>query len=119
MRAVRRSAAESAPAPRVARLPWLSLAGVTACAVAAVFFFRQQFISGPAEAPAPTQFVAAAEDVSPRQIWESLKPSTDAVLTGAPLQNEVDAVVADARKAVGFLALNFLPTPVKLPASDE
>lgn len=37
-------------------------------------------------------------------------PLPEALLAGEPLRNEVNAVYADARAALGFLALNFLPS---------
>lgn len=44
--------------------------------------------------------------------WDSWQPKTEALLEGEPLRREVDALYADARVALGFLALNFLPTSV-------
>lgn len=41
--------------------------------------------------------------------WTDLRPSAGDLLEAEPLQREVDAVVSDARSALGFLALNFLP----------
>lgn len=105
MRAVQRSAAESAPARRGTRLAWLSLAGAAACALLAAVILQRPFSAGPAVALAPV----ATVQVSPQQLWNYLKPSTDAVLAGDPLQHEVDAVVADARSAVRFLERNFVP----------
>ncbi len=41
--------------------------------------------------------------------WENWQPTTEALLEGEPLRREADALYADARVALGFLALNFLP----------
>ncbi len=47
--------------------------------------------------------------VSTEGWWTDLTPSAGELLDGEPLQREVAAVVSDARSALGFLALNFLP----------
>ena len=39
-----------------------------------------------------------------------IQPGANALLGAEPLQHEVEAFYADARSALGFLALNFLPT---------
>jgi hypothetical protein len=44
--------------------------------------------------------------------WAVWQPKTEALLEGEPLRREADALYADARVALGFLALNFLPTSV-------
>jgi len=109
LRAVQRSAAEAVPARRGARLVWLSLAGAGACALLAAVILRPPFRAVPAIAPTVAPAPVASVRVSPQQLWNSLKPSTDAMLAGDPLQHEVDAVVADARSAVRFLERNFVP----------
>lgn len=117
LRAVNAAAREAAPKPRRASGAWMSFAAVGACAALAVVVYQKQFFAD--QPDGSSNVPVALAQVSAQQLWESLKPSTDAVLAAEPLQTEVDAVVADARKAVNFLARNFLPTPVDRPASGE
>lgn len=51
-----------------------------------------------------------AENAVTSTVWGRLQPDAKALLEGEPLQREVDAFYADARSALGFLALNFLPS---------
>ena len=53
----------------------------------------------------------AADDSAEGGVLERIEPGTRALLGAEPLQREVEAFYADARSALGFLALNFLPTP--------
>jgi hypothetical protein len=111
MRAVR----QSAPAPRTSRRAWFALAATGAAAVLAIVIFQRQLsVVRPPAAVAPVAITDSR--VSPQQLWSSLQPSANAVIDGDPLNQEVAAVAADARAAVQFLALNFLPTPA--PAAD-
>ncbi len=104
MRAVR----QSVPAPRESPRTGFAVVGIAAAVLAIVVFQRQFFVTPP---PVPTVSGAlAGGSVSPQQLWTSLQPSANAVIDGDPLNQEVEAVVADARTAVQFLALNFLPT---------
>jgi hypothetical protein len=57
---------------------------------------------------APVENTGEAADAD--DVWGRVQPKATALLEGAPLQREVDAVYADARAALGFLALNFLPS---------
>jgi len=109
VRAVKLSTPE--PRSRVVRPFSFALAGVAACAALTVLVLQRQ---SPAPRPAaPTNPVIAAGDV-----WTLLRPSADALLSGDPLQREADAVVSDARSAVRFLELNFLPTPPEAPINS-
>lgn len=104
-----RAARQATPAPRRARPVWLVLASVTACALAAAVFFREQLVTNLPPAIVDSKPVEVASAVSAQQIWNNLKPSANAVLAADPLQKEADAIAADARTAMDFLALNFLP----------
>ncbi len=97
LRAVRQSAR---PARRHFTLPVLSLCGVAA-AIAAAIVMLQSSVIPPATQPATTD--APVADVQP------LLKAMPQILQQDPLQNEVDSVVANARSAMHFLALNFLP----------
>lgn len=60
-------------------------------------------------AVAPTA-ASDGNDAVATTVWGRLQPDAEALLEGEPLQREVDAFYADARSALGFLALNFLPS---------
>ncbi len=98
----------STPEPQslAARHISFTLAGVAACAGLTLLFLQQQ--SPPPRPATPSNPIIAADNV-----WTLLKPSADALLSGDPLQLEVDAVVSDARSAVRFLERNFLPSPLE------
>jgi hypothetical protein len=54
------------------------------------------------------------------RLWNTLPDSAETLLDRNPLRKEADAVYADARSAVQFLALNFLPTtPLPPPSRDD
>ncbi len=109
MRAVNQSA--PAPCPRAARHLPAVFAGVAACAaVAAVVLLQSPPPLAVSRSPVAVAVAPRAPAVAPDQVWASLKPSTDALLAGDPLQHEVDAVVSDARTAFRFLERNFLPS---------
>jgi hypothetical protein len=54
--------------------------------------------------------LADAAEVWSDRVWNSTLPAAGEFVQDNALQQEVDAVYADARSAVDFLALNFLPT---------
>ena len=66
-----------------------------------------------AEIEALTETVNAAS----RGLVEKVIPATGALAADNPMQREFGAIYADARSAVGFLALNFLPTSTTADAS--
>ena len=107
-------AAEGSPSP--GWIFWLRpvLAGVAVLALALGFWFR----------PAPSEPIVSIEVVNPAMDSESNAEtatyfSLPEVPTGAlaqlpgrledPLEKELDLLISDARKAVNYLALNFLP----------
>lgn len=98
---------------------WLGFAGVAAAAALATGVWLQQ-------RPAPRSLVATRTDagqLSPEEVarvidsarswtsdtWSDLKPRATALAAANPLQTELNSVYADARSAVSFLELNFLP----------
>ena len=131
IRAVNRSARDAAPASRGSRAAWLSLAGACACAAIAVVVYQQMTpasvlssTAGPKVAanaidPDAMAVARAVIEAVPADLFAQMEPKAQELLQQNPLQNEVDAIAADARKAVGFLARNFLPTAGNLPASGE
>jgi hypothetical protein len=99
-----RAVHQSKPEPRrnaARHLPAL-MAGAVACVALAVIVFRQN--------PSTPRTVAPDKaTITADQVWTSLKPKANDLLSGDPLQHEVDAMVSDARSAVRFLERNFLP----------
>lgn len=121
------------PARRLVHRPLWTLAGVAAlivAIVATVSLRRSSAPPGPARAPlvasgagdrgtgtkpaepAPPSSAAApriAPESRPGDTLAALSPVTSAIAEN-PLQTEAQSVYADARYAVRFLALNFLPS---------
>jgi hypothetical protein len=58
--------------------------------------------------------VRAVQSMS-TQLVGSVLPSTGEFVAKNPLQQEVDSLYADARSALGFLAMNFLPAQPEQP----
>ncbi len=116
--AVQRSA-RIAPVPTVspfARFSFVSLTATAACAAIAFVALRDSDV-GPAtprtaDGDLATAAVTALE-TSAAKLFAQVEPRADALLQKDPVRTQVDAFSADARTAVRFLALNFLPsTPV-------
>ncbi len=135
LRAVRQDVAETSrlssdsgksAAPRVA--VW-SLTAAVACATLAVVALQDRFVSArsttvtatattPTTAPAvaadnnPSVFDLASRLVAavPTDLFDEVSPKALAVWRQDTLQDEFEAVKADARTAVRILAMNFLPT---------
>jgi hypothetical protein len=57
-----------------------------------------------------TVAMAAAGDSLVSRVWDSLDPKASELIEENSLQTEVDSVASDARSAVNFLAMNFLPS---------
>ncbi|MBI5766662.1 MAG: hypothetical protein HZA93_02630 [Verrucomicrobia bacterium] len=118
-----RQRVESAP-PRLAL--W-SLTGAVACAALALVALQDRFVPARPAAPAPVAratvqpaadaatsndpavLAKARELIASVSLFSEIRPRTAALLQQDPLQHEVDALKADARHAVRFLAMNFLP----------
>ena len=101
------TAPATAARPRVWRGAWAATGAVAAIVALAVF--------GPASGPtratneANAAMLTGAVQAVSRGLVEKVIPSTGALVADNPLQREFDAIYADARSALGFLALNFLP----------
>lgn len=113
VRAVHQARAENATTTRSTwRWPLVSFAGAAAGALVAVAVF---WTSTTPETPKPeTPALANVAPVEPgtasaARLWTAIRPEAQALLAHDPLQSEVDALVTDARSAMHFLALNFLP----------
>jgi len=117
LNAVRR--AEAAPAREESS--WhrsgLWLAGAALAAVACGVFVIQREsgklgqteIAGGATAADAAVIVDAVQSLSDRLV-ETVIPSAGAMVADNPLQRELDSLQTDARSALRFLAMNFLPT---------
>jgi predicted anti-sigma-YlaC factor YlaD len=126
--ASRASVAATASAPRSARAVLRWMAGLGAAGAAAVIAFTITFQrEAPRTAPeqkvavAPEEVAAivdSAAELSDRW-WNSVVPSATSAIQENALQQEVTSVYADARSALDFLALNFLPVAPDKPTSTR
>ena len=109
LNALQHSSREERRGPR--QWSWV-LGGLVAAVVATVIVFRIQE-TPPVDAPQP---VASIDDVLivaqelPKQWFATLQPGAVRLLETNPLQQEIASVSSDARSALNFLALNFLPS---------
>jgi hypothetical protein len=101
------------------RMAW----GITAAAVAAVAAFatfRVQ-VRTPNETAPPAATVedllAVANELPSRWI-AALQPRAVRLLEENPLQTEIASVSSDAKSALDFLAMNFLPSSREIAPSD-
>ena len=118
-------------APRNTRVAWMSLAAAAACALVAVLVYQQRTAPGVsattvrkdlAVSGVDSATLAAAREIIatvPGDLLAQMQPQAQAILQQNPLQNEVEAMKSDARSAVRFLALNFLPAPASDTSSGE
>jgi hypothetical protein len=112
-------------AQAMGRLGWLSAAAALA-AIAAVVFSRREMTqpATPAEI-APADVAAWMDSAQSFSHWatETWMPNAAEAVQSNGLQRELDAVYADARSAVAFLELNFLPAATvgdnALPGRDK
>jgi len=118
-RAVHTAAAQPAPAAPAPRFRFFLVGGslATALLLAAVVLTRLPSRSDLGISDSDTAALVAGARALPGQVWSTIEPETSAVLGPQPLQTEANAIAADARSAVSFLALNFLPNPP--PARDS
>jgi hypothetical protein len=109
LHAVRRS---TAPAPRRSPAPWLSFAGAAAAVALGLVVVRNSGSVSPGDksfvAPTAKELADYLGGVIPNNLMAEMRPQAEAILNQNPLQNELDAVTANARTAVQFLAKNFL-----------
>lgn len=119
MQGVRRSAA---PERRQrARLPFVfSVLGATAALTGAVFFIGH-LVNPPADDPsAEIEALAAFARTLPGRVLDPVANSAVQLAQRDPLREQLDSVVSDARSALDFLAVNFLPSDgSSFPASHR
>ncbi len=104
------NATSAPPEPKPSRashLGWLAATAVTAAV--AVAFFRPPGGSPGRALDADVALLTASVGHVSRGLVETVIPTTGALVADNPLQREFGALYADARSAVSFLALNFLP----------
>jgi hypothetical protein len=112
---------QSAPRPKRSRRPvTLSLfAGATAALAMAFFVVRENLPSQPtapknqaATEISSSDMAGLVSDVDQLRIrfMDSVEPATTKLAAQNPLAQELKSVQADARSALGFLALNFIPS---------
>ena len=105
----------SQPVPARPRFRIVPIAGIAiAAAAVAIVALRQPLRVDDARTAANPAAEASAlldaVDSISEQWWNSVLPSATSAVQDNALRRELDAVVADARSALGFLALNFLPS---------
>jgi len=111
---------QSTPRQRRSRTAgWSTLAGATAVVAFSVFIVRQNLPTQPSNLnsqtveelrPADVAKLVANVDSLRIRFLNSVEPAAAKIATQNPLTQELSSVQADARSALGFLALNFLPT---------
>jgi hypothetical protein len=118
---ITRAVRQSTPQSRRSRLPIAMSAFVGAAAVVALsFFIIRQNPAAQINSPKPAN-VTSTEQIDVGKLVDeadslrirfmnSVEPSAQKFATQNPLSQELNSVQADARSALGFLALNFLPT---------
>lgn len=113
IRAVREERAAGTPVRKEKRssAPLWSMGAVAAAVVAAIVYVQRPMTSGPERTALPDEAVAmvdAVENLSAK-ITDTVIPEAGALVANNPLQRELGSVYTDARSALNFLALNFLP----------
>ena len=121
--AVRVSRRAPASVARISPWTWLGAVLAAAAAVVVTLNFRpaapqpqsQPVVARAAtvEAFAPSEVVGKISD----ELFDRVQPAAQ-FLQQDPLQREIESIRADARSALNFLALNFLPTPREAIAGE-
>ena len=119
MQAIRAATPVRSRAP--SHLGWFAGGGVAAAAAVAlaVVLLQHPPQAQPTVVVVKTpaaEKVVPGESISDRLYSEVITPAGTLVANN-PLKNELDSVYSDARTALDFLALNFLPSSSGLPAS--
>jgi hypothetical protein len=113
-------------APRtepVFRTPLVMLGAAAVAAVVLAFALREPAspdrVAGGAVATPDADTAAAVAVLKSfsNQLLDAVDTQPVTVVAANPLRQEIESVYADARFAVGFLALNFLPTRTSVPGA--
>jgi hypothetical protein len=108
-----RNLGPSSPAPvrpAASRGWWLVATTATATAAIAVGFLISPRGASDRATQADAALLAAALETASRGFVETVIPSAGTMVADNPLQREFSAIRSDARSALSFLALNFLPS---------
>ena len=89
---------------------WTAGAALVALAFAVVILQRGPRDAEPKVTRADADAIVDTVNSLSDQLVDSVIPSAAALVTDNPLQTEIDSIKADAQSALGFLALNFMPT---------
>ena len=110
MRAVREDSRELRPARF--RMPVWTLSAIAAAAIVAVI--AVQWPVTPSRSTVviadETEVIVQALETLSVKLTDTVIPTTGEVLANNPLQKELGSVYSDARSALDFLVLNFMPT---------
>lgn len=110
MRAVQESAAARRPAPARGRGGMWVLGGALAALAFSVVIFQHGVSEKPAQVSrADAEAIVATVNALSDQLVDTVIPTAGAIVADNPMQRELDSIYSDARSALGFLALNFLP----------
>jgi hypothetical protein len=96
-------------------LPWAAAGLAAGLALGVIVWNRRAPVTLPAGptaalSAAEAQAMVAAVESFSVQVTDTVIPTAGELVANNPLQQELDSLYTDARSALGFLALNFLPT---------
>lgn len=112
---------------RRSRSPMFAFAGAAMVAAALAVAFtlslnkpkpKNDLVESGATPEDVQQTLEAARGAS-QTLWASVKPSAEVLKEADPLNHELNSVFSDARNAVNFLALNFVPNASGKNSRDE
>ena len=117
---IARAVRQSAPRPQRSSYTaaWSTLAGAAAVIALSIIVVRQNSPIHPVSPknqttaeihPADVAKLVANVDSLRIRLLDSVEPTAEKIATQNPLTQELNSVQADARSALSFLALNFLP----------
>jgi hypothetical protein len=69
--------------------------------------------------PEELRTVVASTQAATADLWQTVRPKATALAETDPLREELGSVYTDARRAVNFLAANFLPADTLEITTDE
>jgi len=114
-----RAVHQSTPLPRRSHVPaWAALAGAAAVVTLSFFTANRSVSIRPAPSqnqpnpeirPADIAKMVTSADQLRIRLLDSVEPAAEKLTTENPLTQELNSARADARSALGFIALNFLP----------
>jgi hypothetical protein len=94
---------------RGGRAVWLAGSFAAAAALALAFYVQRPTSPGRSGASEDAAAVVAVVEQLSVKLRDTVIPAGAEIVADNPLQRELDAVYSDARSAIDFLAMNFLP----------